>query len=81
VQRAQHVSDLFSAHAIGQLLDEGMTPAEQTDLENAEAVCRRFLKWDLRTDHGDGRDARGWLREILGRRDVGDGDEMDEGNA
>jgi len=64
------VSDLLSAHAVGQLLDEGMTPAEQKDLEEAEAVCRRFLQWNLRTDHGDGRDARGWLRAILGRNEA-----------
>jgi len=71
VQRAQHVSDLLSTHAIGQLLDEDMTLAEQTDLEDAEAVCRRFLQWDLRTDHEDGKDTRGWLREILMRPKAG----------
>jgi DNA mismatch repair protein MSH5 len=71
VQRARHISNLLSAHAVGELLDENMTPEEQQDLANAEAVCRRFLAWDLRTDRedGDGKSVKGWLKEVLGRND------------
>jgi len=46
-------SNLISTHQIGQLLDEGMTEKERLDLENAEAVCRRFLSWDLNADEDD----------------------------
>lgn len=73
VQRAKYISDLLSAHAVGELLDENMTPDEQHDLADAEAVCRRFLAWDLRTDQEDGdrKGAKGWLREILSREEEG----------
>ncbi|KAF7288536.1 DNA mismatch repair protein 5 [Mycena chlorophos] len=50
VERAQHVSRLLSAHELGKLLDEEMTEEERFDLEDAEAVCRRFLAWDLDED-------------------------------
>jgi DNA mismatch repair protein MSH5 len=30
-----------------------MTERERLDLENAEAVCRRFLSWDLNADEVD----------------------------
>lgn len=30
-----------------------MTESERLDLENAEAVCRRFLSWDLKADKDD----------------------------
>lgn len=29
------------------LFDENMTPKEVAELEEAEAVCRRFLQWDI----------------------------------
>ena len=69
VQRAQYVSDLLSAHAVGDLLDEGMTAEEQQDLADAEAVSRGFLAWDLSTDSEArvGTSVKGKLREILGR--------------
>lgn len=68
MQRAKYISDLLSTHAVGELLDEAMTPEEQRDLADAEAVCRRFLAWDLGTDRkdGDGKGAREWLKETLG---------------
>jgi len=53
VKRARHVSYLLSSHQIGQLLDEGMSESERLDLEDAEAVCRRFLAWDLKADEDD----------------------------
>ncbi|KAF8578057.1 hypothetical protein K439DRAFT_1654890 [Ramaria rubella] len=72
VRRAQHVSDLLSVHAVGDLLDEGMTHEEQHDLADAEAVCRRFMAWDLKPTSEDvsRKDTRGWLREILGRNTI-----------
>lgn len=68
VQRATYISDLLSTHSLGELLDEGMTPEEQRDLMDAEAVCRRFLALDLRMDNENGvrKGARELLRETLG---------------
>ncbi|RDB18026.1 MutS 5 [Hypsizygus marmoreus] len=53
VARAQYVSDLISAHELGILLDEEMSEKERLDLEDAEAVCRRFIAWDLDKDQGE----------------------------
>ncbi|KAF5315435.1 hypothetical protein D9619_007366 [Psilocybe cf. subviscida] len=50
VERAQYVSRLLSSHRLNVLLDEGMTDGETADLADAEAVCRRFLSWDLKQD-------------------------------
>ncbi|KAF8158870.1 muts domain V-domain-containing protein [Mycena galopus ATCC 62051] len=66
VQRAQHVSHLISTHELGKLLDEVMSDKEREDLGDAEAVCRRFLQWNL----GDGGgNVKGRLAEVLGRKD------------
>lgn len=68
VERAQRVSHLLSTHELGQLLDEGMSEAERLELEEAEVVCRRFLKWDLKAEadsEDDGVKAK--LGHILGR--------------
>ncbi|KAJ7069760.1 DNA mismatch repair protein MutS [Mycena amicta] len=67
VARAQHVSRLLSAHELGKLLDEEMTEEERSDLEEAEAVCRRFLEWDLDGDGGGNVKCR--LAAVLGRKD------------
>ncbi|KAL1744418.1 DNA mismatch repair protein MutS [Schizophyllum fasciatum] len=56
---------LLSTHELGQLLDEDMTAGEREELEEAEAVCRRFLAWDLRED--DGEDVKSKLARVLGR--------------
>ncbi|KAF8194135.1 hypothetical protein BJ912DRAFT_924219 [Pholiota molesta] len=53
VERAQYVSQLLSSHQLGRLLDEGMTETERVDLEDAEAICRRFLAWDLKAEEED----------------------------
>ncbi|KAJ7134704.1 DNA mismatch repair protein MutS [Mycena epipterygia] len=66
VQRAQHVSYLVSTHELGQLLDEEMTDKEREDLEDAEAVCRKFLQWNLEGDGGGNVKAR--LADVLGRK-------------
>jgi len=67
VQRAQHVSHLISTHELGKLLDEEMTDKEREDLADAEAVCRRFLQWNLEGDGGG--NVKGRLAEVLGRKD------------
>jgi DNA mismatch repair protein MSH5 len=43
-------SELMACHELGQLLDEDLTEAEKTELEEAEAVCRTFVAWDLAKD-------------------------------
>jgi DNA mismatch repair protein MSH5 len=69
VQRSKYISDMLSAHAVGELLDEGMTPEEQHDLADAEGVCRRFLAMDLGPyREGGNRDGvKELLKEVLGR--------------
>jgi len=60
------VSYLISTHELGQLLDEEMTDKEREDLEDAEAVCRKFLQWNLEGDGGGNVKAR--LADVLGRK-------------
>ncbi|KAJ6605673.1 DNA mismatch repair protein MutS [Mycena sp. CBHHK59/15] len=67
VQRAQYVSHLISRHELGHLLDEEMTDKEREDLEDAEIVCRKFLKWNLEGDGGE--NVKGRLADVLGRND------------
>ena len=76
VKRAQYVSQLLVTHELGQLLDEGMDEEERRDLAEAEEVCRRFLRWDLKAEaeKEDGR-VKAKLGYVLGR----DSDEMDSG--
>lgn len=68
VQRAQYVTQLLSTHSLGKLLDEDMTEAERADLEEAEAVCRRFLAWDF-TERDPARkgSVKERLAEVLGK--------------
>lgn len=67
VERAEHVTRLLSSFAINELLDEAMTPTEQNQLEVAEAICRRFLAWDLNgSGIANGQDVRSKLPKILG---------------
>jgi DNA mismatch repair protein MSH5 len=42
-----------------------MTDKERADLEDAEAVCRRFLAWDLDVDQEE--NVRERLKTCLGR--------------
>ncbi|KAK0503937.1 DNA mismatch repair protein MutS [Armillaria luteobubalina] len=66
VERAQYVSEMISNHELSRLLDEEMTEEERKELEDAEAVCRRFLAWDLENEHGN---VKKKLAEILGSTD------------
>ncbi|KAL1668791.1 DNA mismatch repair protein MutS [Schizophyllum commune] len=65
--RAQYVSRLISTHELGQLLDEEMSEKERDELEEAEAVCRRFLTWSLGDD--DGTEVKVKLAKVLGREE------------
>ncbi|PPR05412.1 hypothetical protein CVT24_008026 [Panaeolus cyanescens] len=65
VERARHVSSLLVKHEIGRLLDEDMTQEERQALEDAEAVCRRFLAWDLGANDAAYR-AKYKLGQVLG---------------
>jgi DNA mismatch repair protein MSH5 len=57
-------SQLISTHDLTRLLDEQMTEKERVDLEDAEAVCRRFLAWDLDANQAD---VKKRLQNCLGR--------------
>ena len=50
-----------------------MTEAECAELEDAEAICRRFLAWDLEKAEEDicEGEAKEKLGEILGRVESG----------
>ena len=75
VERAQYVSQLLVTHELDQLLDEGMSEVERLDLAEAEKVCRRFLRWDLKADSEvEGED--GWVKVKLGHVLGRDSDEM-----
>ncbi|KAG5352097.1 hypothetical protein C0989_003896 [Termitomyces sp. Mn162] len=73
VRRAQYVSHLLSTHELGRLLDESMTEDERFDLQDAEAVCRRFLAWDLDSPEQEA-DAKTMLARCLGRKQDDDMD-------
>lgn len=61
-------SELISTHELGKLLDEEMTKEERLDLEDSEAVCRRFLTWDLDDKQGLGEGGvKTKLAEVLGK--------------
>jgi DNA mismatch repair protein MSH5 len=60
-------SHLLSIHELGELLDEDMTDDEVKELENAEAVCRRFLSWNLGEDRDDSEPVKTALARVLGR--------------
>ncbi|KAJ6585066.1 DNA mismatch repair protein MutS [Mycena capillaripes] len=76
-QRAQHVSHLISTHELGKLLDEEMTDKEREDLADAEAVCRKFLQWNLEGDGGG--NVKGRLAEVLGRKDKVEDEDASDG--
>ncbi|KAI4527251.1 hypothetical protein K525DRAFT_285435 [Schizophyllum commune Loenen D] len=61
------ITRLISTHELGQLLDEEMSEKERDELEEAEAVCRRFLAWNLGDD--DGTEVKGKLAKVLGREE------------
>ena len=70
-----HYRSLLSSHKLNVLLDEKMTDADRSDLEDAEAVCRRFLAWNLK---GDDDPSKGYVKmklgQVLGRQNSVDYD-------
>lgn len=50
-----------------------MTDEERDDLDDAEAVCRRFLQWKLDKVE-EGEDVKGMLAQVLGRNTVEEND-------
>lgn len=83
VERAQYVSLLLAAHDVTRLLDESMTPIQKKELGEAEAVCRRFMAWNLEDFDVDANPSRGGVKARLAEvlrhnsndEDDGDGDE------
>ncbi|KLO15985.1 hypothetical protein SCHPADRAFT_238288 [Schizopora paradoxa] len=71
VQRAQYVSSLLANHDVTRLLDESMTTEQVKELEDAEAMCRRFMAWNLDDFDVDANAARGGVKaklaKVLGR--------------
>jgi len=76
-------SSLLAAHDVTRLLDESMTPIQKKELGEAEAVCRRFMAWNLEDFDVDANPSRGGVKARLAEvlrhnsndEDDGDGDE------
>jgi len=66
VERAEHVSTLFAAHEVEKLLDEDMTEDEARELEEAEAIGRKFLAWNLDDETAMDKPPKEFVAEILG---------------
>ena len=57
---------MFTAHALEKLLDEDMTEEEARELEEAEAIGRSFLAWNLDDETAMDRSPKESVAEILG---------------
>ncbi|KAF9783468.1 muts domain V-domain-containing protein [Thelephora terrestris] len=68
VERAEHVSALLAAHELEKLLDEDMTEEELRELEEAEAIGRNFLAWNLDDETAMDRPPKEVVAEILGMK-------------
>lgn len=66
VERAEHASALFAAHELEKLLDEDITEEEARELEEAEAIGRKFLAWNLDDEAALSRPPKDVVAEILG---------------
>lgn len=60
-------SELYSAHALAKLFDEEMSKEEEDELQETEAICRRFLAWDLPASEVGMGDRKLRLAQVLGR--------------
>ena len=58
-------SALFTAHELEKLLDEDMTEEEARELEEVEAIGRRFLAWDLNDETAMDRPPKDFVAETL----------------
>jgi len=45
--KSARISELLARNELNLLLDEQMSEREREELQECEAVCRRFLEWDL----------------------------------
>lgn len=59
-------SALFAAHELEKLLDEDMSEEEARELEEAEAIGRKFLAWNLDDETAMDRPLKESATEILG---------------
>jgi hypothetical protein len=50
-----------------QLLDEDMTEREARELEETEAIGRKFLAWSLNDEKGMDQPPKEFVAEILGK--------------
>ena len=59
-------SAAFTAHELERLLDEDMTEEEARELEEAEAIGRKFLAWNLGDVTAVDQPPKGFATEVLG---------------
>jgi len=59
-------SALFAVHELEKLLDEDMTEEEARELEEVEAIGRKFLAWDLSDEAAMDKPPKEFVAEILG---------------
>ena len=64
-------SALFAAHELEKLLDEDMTEEEARELEEVEAIGRRFLAWDLNDETAIDQPPKEFVAEVLGMTNDG----------
>ena len=57
---------MLTAHELEKLLDEDMTEEEARELEEAEAIGRKFLAWNLGDETATDRPPKEFVAEILG---------------
>jgi DNA mismatch repair protein MSH5 len=58
----------LAAHELEKLLDEDMTEEELRELEEAEAIGRNFLAWNLDDETAMDRPPKEVVAEILGMK-------------
>ena len=58
-------SAVLTAHELEKLLDEDMTEEEARELEEAEAIGRKFLAWNLDDEAAMDRPPKEFVAEIL----------------
>jgi len=59
-------SALYVGHDLEKLLDEDMTEEEARELEEAEAIGRKFLAWNLNDEAAMDQSPKEFASEILG---------------
>ena len=59
-------SALFVAYELEKLLDEDMTEEEARELEEVEAIGRKFLAWDLGDETAMDNPPKEFVAEVLG---------------